>query len=246
MENVIELAHVTKKFKIFHEKHNSVFDVISNMMNRTSNFETITAVDDVTFHVKKGETLGIVGNNGSGKTTLLRLISKIFRPDTGTVKTEGSIVPLLQLGIGFQPELTAIDNITTYGILLGFSKKWIKSKIPEILSYAELEKFADTKIKNFSSGMYSRLAFATAIQVDPDILIVDEVLAVGDVAFQQKCMETFDCIQKSGKTILFVSHDPGQILRMCNIVMLLNQGKLEKIGDPQDVMNYYLKSALKT
>ena len=246
MENAIELEHVTKRFKIFHEKRGSVFDVVSSFMNRKSNFETITAVEDVTFNVKKGETFGIIGNNGSGKTTLLRLISKIFKSDVGTVRTEGSIVPLLQLGIGFQPELTAIDNIVTYGILLGFSKKWIKSKIPEILRYAELEKFADTKIKNFSSGMYSRLAFATAIQVDPDILIVDEVLAVGDVTFQQKCMETFDDIQKSGKTILFVSHDPGQILRMCDRVILLNQGKTEKIGDPQEVMSHYLKSALKT
>lgn len=246
MENAIELEHVTKRFKIFHEKRSSVFDVVSSFMNRGSNFETITALEDVTFKVKKGETLGIIGKNGSGKTTLLRLISKIFKPDTGTLKTEGSIVPLLQLGIGFQPELTAIDNIFTYGILLGFSKKWIKSKIPEILQYAELEKFADTKIKNFSSGMYSRLAFATAIQVDPDILIVDEVLAVGDVAFKQKCMETFDEIQKTGKTILFVSHDPSQILSMCDRVILLNQGKMEKMGEPQDVMNYYLKSALKT
>ena len=246
MIDSIQVEHVSKKFKIYHERRTSVFDVVSSLVNRNSHFETMTVLDDVTFSVKKGETFGIIGNNGSGKTTLLRLISKIFRPDKGTVKTQGTIVPLLQLGIGFQPELTAIDNIITYGILLGFAKNWIKDRVPEILKYAELEKFADTKIKNFSSGMYSRLAFSTAIQVDPDILIVDEVLAVGDLGFQEKCLQSFDEIRRKGKTILFVSHDPGQILRMCDRVMMLNRGKMDKIGDPQDVVNYYLKSTLKT
>lgn len=201
-------------------------------------------LDDITFSVKKGETFGIMGNNGSGKTTLLRLISKIYKPDKGTITTEGKIVPLLQLGIGFQPELTAENNILTYGILLGFTKQWMKSKIPEILKYAELEKFADVKIKNFSSGMYSRLAFATAIQVDPDILIVDEVLSVGDVTFQKKSLESFDDFRKKSKTILFVTHDPGQILQMCDRVMILKQGKIDKIGEPQETVNYYLKSSL--
>lgn len=244
MENSIEVEHVSKKFRIFHEKRSSVFDVVSGFVNRKTNFETIQTLNDVTFSVKKGETFGIMGNNGSGKTTLLRLISRIYKPDKGTIRTEGSIVPLLQLGIGFQPELTAENNIITYGILLGFTKQWIQSKIPEILKYAELEKFADTKIKNFSSGMYSRLAFATAIQVDPDILIVDEVLAVGDVTFQQKSLESFDAIKKKGKTILFVTHDPGQILQMCDRVMILKQGKVDKIGEPQETVSYYLKSAL--
>lgn len=213
-------------------------------MNRRANSETIQILDDISFSVKKGETFGIMGNNGSGKTTLLRLISKIYKPDTGTIQTEGNMVPMLQLGIGFQPELTAENNIITYGILLGFTKKWMQSKIPAILKYAELEKFADIKIKNFSSGMYSRLAFATAIQVDPDILIVDEVLSVGDVAFQKKSLESFDDFKKRGKTILFVTHDPGQILQMCDRVMILKQGKIDKIGEPQETVNYYLKSSL--
>jgi lipopolysaccharide transport system ATP-binding protein len=246
MMNSIEAEHVSKKFKIYHEKKTSVFDIVSSFINRSSHFETITVLDDITFSVKKGETFGIVGNNGSGKSTLLRLISKIFKPDEGLIKTEGNIVPLLQLGIGFQPELTAIDNIITYGILLGFTKSWIKDRVPEILKYAELEKFADTKIKNFSTGMFSRLAFSTAIQVDPDILIVDEVLAVGDLGFQEKCLQSFDEIRRKGKTILFVSHDPGQILRMCDRVMMLNRGRMDKIGDPQEVVNHYLKSTLKT
>jgi len=246
MMDSIQVEHVSKKFKIYHERRTSIFDVVSSLVNRNSHFETMTVLNDITFSVKKGETFGIIGNNGSGKTTLLKLISKIFKPDKGIIKTQGTIVPLLQLGIGFQPELTAIDNIITYGILLGFTKNWIKDKIPEILKYAELDKFADTKIKNFSSGMYSRLAFSTAIQVDPDILIVDEVLAVGDLGFQEKCLQSFDEIRRKGKTILFVSHDPGQILRMCDRVMMLNRGKMDKIGDTQEVVNYYLKSTLKT
>jgi lipopolysaccharide transport system ATP-binding protein len=245
MENSIEVDHVSKKFKIYHEKRNSIFEVVFGFMNRNLHVENLTVLDDVTFSVKKGETLGIIGKNGSGKSTLLRLISKIYRPDSGTVKTDGSIVPLLQLGIGFQPELTAIDNIIIYGILLGFTKPWIKSKVPEILQYAELERFADTKIKNFSSGMYARLAFSTAIQVDPDILIVDEILAVGDAEFKQKCNKSFNEIKKKGRTILFVSHDSRQVLEISDRVMLLNQGKLEKIGDPNEVVNYYLASTRK-
>lgn len=246
MENSVEVDHVSKKFRIYHEKKSSVFDLVTGFMNRKSHFEDMTVIDDVTFSIKKGETFSIIGNNGSGKTTLLRLISKIYRPDTGTVKTQGNIVPLLQLGTGFQPELIAIDNIIIYGILLGFTKQWIKSKIPEILEYAELERFADTKIKNFSTGMYSRLAFSTAIQVDPDILIVDEVLAVGDVAFRKKCKKSFIEFKKRGKTVLFVSHDSAQVLEISDRVMLLKEGKMERIGDPKDVVNHYLSSAKKT
>lgn len=246
MENSVEVNNLSKKFTIYHEKRDSVFELVSNVWNRKTFSETLTVLENVTFSVKKGETFGIMGNNGSGKTTLLRLISKIYRPDQGTVMTNGSVVPLLSLGIGFQPELTAIDNVIIYGILLGFTKKWIKSKVPEILKYAELEKFADTKIKFFSSGMYARLAFSTAIQVDPDILIVDEVLAVGDVAFQQKGMESFDQLKKRGKTILFVSHSPGNILQMSDRVMVLKQGKIDVIGEPQEAVNHYLKSSLST
>lgn len=246
MKNSIEVNHVSKKFKIYHEKKNSIFEVMSSYFAKKSSYEILQVLDDVTFSVKQGETFGIMGNNGSGKTTLLRLISKIYKPDNGDVKTQGNIIPLLQLGIGFQPELTAVHNIITYGILLGFKKEWIKSKIPEILKYAELEKFSDTKIKNFSSGMYSRLAFATAIQVDPEILIVDEVMAVGDLGFQQKCMESFDEIRKRGKTILLVSHDPGTILQLSDRVMILNKGKVEKLGDPQETVSHYLELVMKT
>lgn len=242
MSFAIQLDHVSKKFKIFHEKRNSFFEFVTNIGNKNKNFEYLNVLDDVSFSVNKGETFGIIGKNGTGKTTLLRLISKIYKPDSGTVSTQGSIVPLLQLGIGFHPELTSYDNIMTYGILLGFSKQWIKSKIPEILSFAELEKFADVKIKNFSSGMYARLAFSTAVQVDPDILLVDEVLAVGDLTFKKKCVETFDDFKRRKKTILFVSHDTSTVLRICDRAMVLREGKIDKIGNPQEVVDYYINS----
>lgn len=209
---------------------------------KKSSYEKLQVLNDVSFSVKEGESLGIIGINGSGKTTILKLISKIYYPDHGTIHTNGKLVPLLQLGIGFHPELTATDNIITYGILLGLNKNTIKSKIDKILEYAELEKFADVKIKHFSSGMFSRIAFATAINIEPDILLVDEVLAVGDIFFQKKGFETFDKLKKKGKTIILVSHDPAQILRICDRVMVLKNGKIEKIGDPQEIVNYYLQS----
>lgn len=242
MLDPIKVDHVSKSFKIFHEKRNSIFELVTSFWKRNSHYENLKVLDDVSFTVKKGEVFGIMGSNGSGKTTILKLISNIYKPDKGSIKTVGKIIPLLQLGIGFHPELTPVDNIVTYGILLGYTKKWIKSKIPSILEYAELENFADTKIKNFSSGMFARLAFATAIQVDPDILLVDEVLAVGDVSFQRKGMESFSSFKKRGKTIIFVSHNPDLILSVCDKVMFLKDNKINTIGDPKEVVAEYMKS----
>jgi ABC-type polysaccharide/polyol phosphate transport system ATPase subunit len=169
-------------------------------------------------------------------------MSKIYSPNSGTVTTHGNIVPLLQLGIGFHPELTARDNIITYGIILGFKKDWIKQKIPEILKFAELEKFSDVKMKNFSSGMISRLGFSTAVQIDPEIILVDEVLSVGDISFQEKCLQTFTDFKKRKKTIIFVTHDLNQIIRICDRALMLKNGKIAKIGDPSSVVDYYIKS----
>src|SRR6185312_14045043 len=167
----------TKKFRIYHERRNSVYEYIASLTNRKQPIDVLTVLNDISFSVKKGEMLGIIGFNGSGKTTLLKVIGKIYAPDTGEVMTSGRVTPFLELGTGFNGELTARENIIIYGVILGFTKKQIKEKI---------ERFLDTKLKNFSSGMNARLAFSTAMQVDPDILLVDEILSVGDISFHDK------------------------------------------------------------
>jgi ABC-type polysaccharide/polyol phosphate transport system ATPase subunit len=244
MTFAIEVNHVSKGFKIHHEKKDSVYSIISGIIKKNLSYEYLNVLKDISFSVQKGETFGIIGGNGQGKTTLLKLISNIYRPEKGEIKISGKIVPLLQLGIGFHPELTPIDNIITYGILLGFKKDKIKSLIPKILEYAELQKFSDVKIKNFSSGMYTRLAFATAVMVKPDILIIDEVLAVGDISFKTKCFQSIEELTKQNKTVILVSHDLNTLTRLCDRVMILQNGKIEKIGEPKSVIQHYIQSKL--
>ena len=198
------------------------------------------ALDDVSFNVKHGEIFGIIGRNGGGKTTLLRIISRIYAPDSGSVDVKGSIIPVLALGLGFHPELTAITNIYQSSVLLGFKKAEISKRVDEIIKFAELEKFADTKVKNFSAGMQMRLAFATSVLVDPDILLLDEVFAVGDVNFQKKCFDTIMDFKKRGKAIIFVSHDMTSVRNFCDTVMFLKEGKVGLIGSPQKSVDAYL------
>lgn len=239
--NAIEVHNLSKSFRIYHERKTTLYEHLVGIFARKKNYEDLKVLDSISFSVKKGEMLGIIGRNGEGKTTLLRILTKIIKPSGGYVETDGSMAPFLELGAGFQPELNAIENIIQYGIFLGFTKKEIKSKVPTILEYAELERFADTKLKNFSSGMYARLAFSTAIQVDPEILIVDEVLSVGDVAFQEKCFKTFSSFKKQGKTIVFVTHNLSQITKLCDRAILLNNGKLNMVGKPHDVVNAFYR-----
>src|SRR6185312_5471939 len=185
-ETAIKLENVEKSFRIFKEKKQSIFHLITSFNDTTRGYEKLKILDNVSFEVKKGEMVGIIGRNGSGKTTLLKLIAGVLHPDKGTIVRNGEITPFLEIGTGFNGELSARENIILYGIILGFSKGVIKNKVEDIIKYAELEKFIDTKLKHFSSGMYARLAFATAVQVDPEIMLVDEVLSVGDAAFQKK------------------------------------------------------------
>ncbi len=236
----VNVKHVSKKFRLYHEKRTSIYEAILGYFSRKKHYETFQALDDITFDVKKGEMFGIIGKNGSGKTTLLRILSHIYHPDSGSVDIKGTIIPVLALGLGFHPELTATTNIVQSGTLLGFSRKEISDKIDDVIKFAELEKFADVKIKNFSSGMQMRLAFSTAVQVNPDVLILDEVFAVGDLNFQKKCFDTIMDFKKRGKSIIFVSHDMAPIKNFCDRAMFLNCGKAEIIGTPDRVIASYV------
>ena len=239
-EYAITAKNISKKFTIHHEKTDSIFEAAAGLFQKKKKTEILQALDDVSFNVKHGEIFGIIGRNGGGKTTLLRIISRIYAPDSGSVDVKGSIIPVLALGLGFHPELTAITNIYQSSVLLGFKKAEISKRVDEIIKFAELEKFADTKVKNFSAGMQMRLAFATSVLVDPDILLLDEVFAVGDINFQKKCFDTIMDFKKRGKAIIFVSHDMTSVRNFCDTVMFLKEGKVGLIGSPQKSVDAYL------
>lgn len=239
----IKVENLTKTFRIYHEKRNSFYEAISGFFSKKKYYEELLVLNKISFEVKKGEMFGIIGRNGMGKTTLLRLMAEIYKPNSGKIIVNGTLIPLLGLGVGFNGEMTARDNVIFYGKLLGLSKKEIESKVKDIIEFSELERFEDTKLKSFSSGMYARLGFATAVQVDPDIVLADEVLSVGDIGFQKKCYKTFLEFKKKKKTIVLVTHDLNVIRNNCDKVMFLNDGKIVKIGEPQPVINEYLEYA---
>lgn len=242
----VEVKNVYKTFRIYHEKRSSVYEAIVGLFSRKKYYEDLHVLKDVTFSVKKGEMFGIVGKNGAGKTTLLRIISGIYKPDSGSISIHGSLIPFLGLGTGFQIDLTARANVIQYGILLGFKKKDISERVDKIMAFAELEKFSDIKLKNFSSGMYARLAFSTAVQVDPDVLIIDEALYTGDLAFQQKCFETISSFKRRGKAIILVTHSMEPIKSQCDRALFLNNGVIESIGNPDDIITAYTNSLFHT
>ena len=240
VDYAISVKNVSKKFTLYHEKRDSIFESATSIFQKKRHSETLQALDNISFNVKHGEIFGIIGRNGGGKTTLLRIISKIYSPDSGSVDVKGTIIPVLALGLGFHPELTAVTNIFQSSILLGFKKELISKRVEDIIKFAELEKFADTKIKNFSAGMQMRLAFATSVLVDPDVLILDEVFAVGDLNFQKKCFDTIMSFKKRGKAIIFVSHDMTPIKNFCDTVMFLKDGKVGNIGSPEESVSAYV------
>lgn len=240
---VLSVEHVTKKFRIYHEKKTTVFEYVTSVFDRKKHFEELTVLNDVNISLEKGEMLGVIGPNGSGKSTLLRVMAGIYRPDKGKVVRNGVITPLLELGAGFNPEMTARDNILVYGMLLGLPRREIVQKVPSIIQFAELEKFEDIKIKNFSSGMYVRLAFSTAMQVDPDILLVDEVLAVGDESFRQKSYEAFLSFKRRKKAIVFVSHSLETVGQLCDNALFLYKGAVACFGEPRKVIDAYVSLA---
>ena len=207
----------------------------------SSTQEEFWALKDVSFEIKRGESVGIIGRNGAGKSTLLKLLSRITAPTTGRIELEGKVASLLEVGTGFHPELTGRENIYLNGAILGMKRAEIKSKFDEIVAFAEVEKFLDTPVKHYSSGMYVRLAFAVAAHLEPDVLIVDEVLAVGDAQFQKKCLGKMQSVsEQDGRTVLFVSHNMQAIRQMCQRVIFLKQGKVAYAGDPHEAISGYL------
>ncbi len=215
--------------------------------NAKLNREDFWALRDVNFEIKRGEVVGIIGRNGAGKSTLLKILSRITEPTTGRITLKGRVASLLEVGTGFHPELTGRDNIFLNGAILGMSRVEIRRKFDEIVAFAEVERFIDTPVKRYSSGMYVRLAFAVAAHLEPEILIVDEVLAVGDAAFQKKCLGKLQTIATDhGRTVLFVSHNLGSIQTLCSRCLMLQQGSLMRAGTPAEVMNDYIKAGLET
>jgi len=237
LENLaVIIENVSKKFKLNGPR--DIFTLIKKKSNSEHN-KSIQALSGISFTVEKGKILGIIGANGSGKSTLLRIIAGVYHPDTGSVKVNGRISALMQLGAGFQPDLNARENIIMNGMLLGLSKSTIEEKVDEIIEYAELGKFTNMKLKHFSSGMQARLGFTTAMQIDPDILLVDEILSVGDKNFRKKSLETFLSFKKRKKTILYATHNLEKLIDFSDIVLLLDKGKNVMIGTPAEVIKKY-------
>ena len=239
---IVEAENLTKFFYLPHERVTSFKESASRLF-RSSGYEKFTVLDGISFQVDKGEFLGVIGHNGSGKSTLLKILSRIYLADMGRIRISGSISPFLELGVGFNPELTARENIFLYGIVLGMKRKEIEAAYPRIISFSGLHRFMDTKLKNFSSGMQVRLAFSVAIQADADVYLIDEVLAVGDIEFQKKCFQVFGGFKKKGKTVIFVSHDLISVKTYCDRTLWLNGGKIVDIGQTSRVINKYSQSS---
>jgi lipopolysaccharide transport system ATP-binding protein len=235
----VEVKGLWKTFQIPHERRTTLFENLTGFF-QPNRYETYTVLKDINFTVDEGECIGIIGDNGSGKSTLLKIIARILRPTKGSVVVRGKMTPFLELGVGFQPDLTARENVGVYATIMGLSNKDISDKTDAVLEFAGLQKFEDTKLKNLSSGMQVRLAFSTAIQTDPDVLLVDEVLAVGDIEFQQKCFDIFNRYRTEGVTILFVSHDLGSVRRFCDRTLLLGGGEQRDFGETGEILDKYV------
>src|SRR5580700_4206180 len=235
----IVVDSVSKTFRVPEERTHTRKERALHPLRRTRH-ETFRALQDISFDVRPGEFFGIAGRNGSGKSTLLKCLAGIYQAD-GEIWRRGRLSTLIELGVGFNPDLAARDNVVMNGIMMGLSPREARKRYESVIDFAELQEFKDLKLKNYSSGMHVRLAFSVAIQVDADILLIDEILAVGDAAFQQKCFDVFHRMHDEGKTIVLVTHDMGSLNRFCDRAMLLERGSLIDIGDPQEVGDRYLE-----
>ena len=235
---MIVLEKVTKIFRLPHDRRTTLRQRFVNILKKNT-YEELYALRDINLKVNEGEFLGIIGKNGAGKSTLLKVVARVLEPTSGTVSVNGTIAPFLELGVGFQGELTVKANILFYGALLGMSRQDIQRKYDWIIDFSGLERFVDAKLKNLSSGMQVRLGFSITVSVESPILLVDEVLAVGDIDFQQKCYDCFESFKKDGRTILFVSHDLNAVEKFCDRVVLLENGRIEAQGESEAVIAKY-------
>jgi ABC-type polysaccharide/polyol phosphate transport system ATPase subunit len=234
----VSLEDVSKTFRLPHQQYSTLKERMLHPL-RSTTYDELKAVQHISLEIAEGEFFGIVGRNGSGKSTLLKCIAGIYGVDTGSISIAGRLSPFIELGVGFNPDLNARDNVVINAIMLGLSRRQAMARFDDIVAFAELEGFMDLRLKNYSSGMLVRLAFATAIQVDAEILLIDEVLAVGDAAFQQKCFDEFFRLKREGKTIVFVSHDMHSVERFCDRAMLMERGVMTRIGDPREIGRAY-------
>lgn len=235
----IDVVDVSKAFRLPHEQVSSFKGALVNFKRRQRGYERQQVLQDISFQIKKGDFFGIVGKNGSGKSTLLKILAGIYAPDTGGVTVNGKLTPFIELGVGFSPELSGRENVYLNGALLGFSRKQMAAMYDEIVDFAELDRFMDQKLKNYSSGMQVRLAFSIAIKVNSDILVLDEVLAVGDMSFQNKCFKHFEQLKKERKTVVLVTHDMKNVLKFCNRALVIDRSKLIKVTTPKEASKIY-------
>ena len=235
----IRVENVTQRFRVIQERPDTVRELFSKLFRHQSSYHDFEAVRNISFDVPAGQMLGIIGRNGSGKSTLLKVIAGVYRPTKGSVRVTGTIAPLIELGAGFHHELTGRENILLNGLLMGYSKRAMLERQDRIIEFADIGDFIDAPVKQYSSGMYMRLAFAVATEVDPQILLVDEILAVGDAGFQEKCFTRIRKFRESGKTILFVTHVMGDIREHCERVLLLEQGSIVTDARPEEAIAMY-------
>jgi len=238
---MVDVDHVTIRFNLANQKVDNLKEYVIRMMKKELMFQEFLAVKDVSFQVKRGEACAIIGNNGSGKSTILKAISGIIRPYKGSIRVNGRIAPLIELGAGFDGNLTARENIFLNGCILGHSEKYMQEHFEEIVDFAELWDFLDSPIKNYSSGMKARLGFAVATAADPDLLIVDEILSVGDIKFKRKCQDRITKMRENGTTLLYVSHSMNEVKKLCDKAVWLDKGVLRMVGDTSIVSAAYLE-----
>lgn len=239
METIINVEHVSKKFKLYYDRPLTLKERI--IRGSKGAYKEFYALTDISFQVKKGSTVGLIGQNGCGKSTLLKIINRTMFPETGKVEVKGKVASLIELGAGFHPELSGRENIYTNATVFGITKEEIEKRIPQIIKFSELEEFIDNPLRTYSSGMYARLAFSVAIHVDADVLLVDEILGVGDMNFQAKCADKIYEMREKGTTIVIVTHDMGTIDQLCDYAIWLNHGKKIAEGEPKEIQKKYME-----